>query len=83
MRMKSGAAGHSEDGPWRLRSDLVVTNAILWQEEEGSSTARQGRGTLQSLRSHGPTVCRRDGYATSAITILHVGGRKTRPPGSK
>jgi len=30
MRMKSGAAGHSEDGPWRLRSDLVVTNAILW-----------------------------------------------------
>ena len=28
--MKSKSARHSEDGPWGLRSDLIITNAILW-----------------------------------------------------
>ena len=28
--MKSGSAAGSEEGPWQLRGDLIVTNAILW-----------------------------------------------------
>jgi hypothetical protein len=30
VRMKSGPAAPSEDGPWGLRGDLIITNAILW-----------------------------------------------------
>ena len=28
--MKTQTAAHSDDRPWGLRSDLVVTNALLW-----------------------------------------------------
>jgi hypothetical protein len=28
--MKSGSRGSSEEGPWGLRGDLIITNAILW-----------------------------------------------------
>jgi hypothetical protein len=30
MRLKPGSATHSEDGPWGLRGDLIITNAVLW-----------------------------------------------------
>jgi hypothetical protein len=28
--MKSGSAINVEEGPWGLRGDLIVTNALLW-----------------------------------------------------
>jgi hypothetical protein len=28
--MKSGPAAHSDSGPWGLRTDLIVTHALLW-----------------------------------------------------
>jgi hypothetical protein len=34
--MKPGTTARSEDGPWGLRGDLIITNAILWV-----STARR------------------------------------------
>jgi len=30
LRMKSKSASHSEEGPWGLHGDLIITNAILW-----------------------------------------------------
>ena len=30
MRMSSGSTARSEEGPWGLRSDLIITNALLW-----------------------------------------------------
>jgi hypothetical protein len=27
---ESGSTAHSEEGPWGLRGDLIITNAILW-----------------------------------------------------
>jgi len=28
--MKSGSTAYSKEGPWGLRGDLIITNAILW-----------------------------------------------------
>ena len=28
--MKSNSVSHTIEGPWRLRSDLIITNAMLW-----------------------------------------------------
>src|SRR5712691_6965016 len=30
VQMKSESMSHSEEGPWELRGDLIITNAILW-----------------------------------------------------
>ncbi len=30
MRMESGSTTHSKEGPWGLRGDLIITNAMLW-----------------------------------------------------
>jgi len=30
VRMESRSTTHSKEGPWGLRGDLIITNAILW-----------------------------------------------------